>query len=180
MTMIFNDIRKLAEFEKDFKKLVKKFRTLDDDLNAFISNQLKLTHKKNIDNKGVVIISDLGIEYPKIYKARKFACKSLKGKGAASGIRVIYAYYEQDDVIEFVEIYYKGNKENEDRERILRYYGKREKDPEKIERVLRQKRYPNSQLPRGKVLHHIIPVSEGGKMTLYFLNISKLPYIMVF
>jgi len=125
VTTIFNDIRKLAEFEKDFKKLAKKFLTLEDDLNAFISNQLNLTHKKNIDNKGVVRISDLGIEHPKIYKARKFACKALKGKGAASGIRVIYAYYEQDDTIEFVEVYYKGVKESEDRERIMRHYGKR-------------------------------------------------------
>jgi len=124
VTTIFNDIHKLAEFEKDFKKLAKKFRTLYEDLNTFIANQLKLTHKLNIDNKGVVRISDLGIEHPKIYKARKFACRALKGKGAASGIRVIYAYYEQDDIIEFIEIYYKGNKENEDRERILRHYSK--------------------------------------------------------
>lgn len=124
MTKIFSDIRKLTEFKKDFKKLVKKFRTLDDDLNTFITNQLKLTHKLNIDNKGVVRISDLGIEYPKIYKARKFSCKALKGKGAASGIRIIYAYHENEDMIEFVEIYYKGEKENEDRERILRYFGK--------------------------------------------------------
>ena len=122
--MIFNDIRKLAEFEKDFKKLAKKFRTLEEDLSAFIANQLKLTHKKNIDNKGVVRISDLDVEHPKIYKARKFACRALKGKGAASGIRVIYAYYEQDDIVEFIEIYHKGNKENENRERIMRHYGK--------------------------------------------------------
>lgn len=123
---IFNDIRKLDEFKKDFKRLSKKFRTLDDDLNAFIANQLKLTHKKNIDNRGVIRISDLGIEYPQIYKAKKFACKALKGKGAASGIRVIYAYYEEEDAIEFIEIYYKGVKENEDRNRILSYYGKGE------------------------------------------------------
>jgi hypothetical protein len=121
--MIFNDIRKLAEFEKDFKKLAQKFRTLEDDFNTFITSQLKLTHKKNIDNKGVVRISDLGIEHPKIYKARKFACKALKGKGAASGIRVIYAYYEQEDVIEFIEIYYKSDKDTENRERIMKYYG---------------------------------------------------------
>ena len=124
MTKIFSDIRKLTEFKKDFKKLVKKFRTLDDDLNTFITNQLKLAHKLNIDNKGVVRISDLGIEYPKIYKARKFSCKALKGKGAASGIRIIYAYHENEDMIEFVEIYYKREKENENRERILRYFGK--------------------------------------------------------
>ncbi len=125
MTKIFNNIRKLAEFEKDFKKLAKKFRTLEEDLHTFITNQLKLAHKNNIDNKGVVRISDLGIEYPEIYKARKFACKALKGKGAASGIRLIYAYYEQEDIVEFIEIYYKGNKENEDRERISRYYKKK-------------------------------------------------------
>ncbi len=34
VTMIFNNIRKFAEFEKDFKKLTKKFRTLNEDLNA--------------------------------------------------------------------------------------------------------------------------------------------------
>ena len=125
MTKMFNDIRKLAEFEKDFKKLAKRFRTLEEDLNAFIANQLKLTHKLNIDNKGVLRISDLGIEHPRIYKARKFPCKALKGKGAMSGIRIIYAHYEEEDIIEFVEIYYKGDKENENRERILRYYSKR-------------------------------------------------------
>ncbi len=125
MTKIFNEIRKLTEFEKDFKKLSKSFRTLKEDLSTFIANQLKLTHKLKIDNRGVVRISDLGIECPLIYKARKFTCKSLKGKGAASGIRVIYAYYAQEDIIEFIEIYYKGNKENEDRNRILRHYGKR-------------------------------------------------------
>jgi hypothetical protein len=124
VTKIFNDIRKLAEFDRDFKKLAKKFRTLDEDLNTFIANQLKLTHKFNIDNKGVVRISDLKIDYPQIYKAKKFTCKSLKGKGAASGIRVIYMHFEKEDIIEFVEIYYKGNKDNEDRERILRHYSK--------------------------------------------------------
>ena len=124
MKKIFNDIRKLAEFEKDFSKLSRKFRALDEDLETFIANQLKLTHKLNIDNKGVVRISGLGVEYPLIYKARKFTCKSLKGKGSASGIRIIYAYFEQEDVIEFIEIYYKGNKENEDRDRILRYHDK--------------------------------------------------------
>lgn len=122
MTKIFNEIRKLAEFEKDFKKLSKSFRTLKEDLSTFIANQLKLTHKLKIDNRGVLRISDLGIEEPSIYKARKFTCKSLKGKGAASGIRVIYAYYEEEDIIELIEIYYKGNKENEDRDRILRHY----------------------------------------------------------
>jgi hypothetical protein len=122
MKKIFSEVRRLAEFEKDFKKLRKRFRTLDEDLKVFIEKQLKLFHKLGIDNKGCVRMSDLGISYPEIYKARKFACRSLKGKGAASGIRITYAYYSNDDIIEFIEIYYKGDKANEDRHRILQRY----------------------------------------------------------
>lgn len=122
MKNIFNDIRKLAEYEKDFKKLSKRYKTLEDDINVFIEKQLKLTHKLGVDNKGVVEIAGLGIESPRIYKARKFACKALKGSGGMSGIRVIYAYYEEEDIVEFIEIYYKGDKESEDRERINKHY----------------------------------------------------------
>lgn len=122
MKKIFNDIRQLAEFDKDFKKLAKRYKTLESDFDTFIDNQVKLTHKLGVDNRGVVEIAGLGIEKPKIFKARKFSCKSLKGTGGMSGIRVIYAYYEEEDVIEFIEIYYKGDKENEDSERIKNIY----------------------------------------------------------
>ena len=122
MKKVFNEVRRLAEFEKDLKKLSKKFRTLEDDLQTFIQKQLNLYHKLHIDNKGIFPISDLGIIYPKIFKAKKFACRSLKGKGVTSGIRVIYAYFVQEGVIELIEIYYKGEKENEDRNRILKNY----------------------------------------------------------
>ena len=122
MKKIFSEVRKLTEFDKDFKKLRKRFRTLDEDLEVFIEKQLKLFHKLGVDNKGCVRISDLGISYPEIYKARKFACRSLKGKGAASGIRIIYGYYSNEDAIEFIEMYYKGDKANEDRQRILQRY----------------------------------------------------------
>jgi len=119
---IFKEVRRHPEFDKDFKKLAKRFKTLNDDIETFINKQLKLTHKLGIDNKGVVHISDLGIEIPKIYKAKKFACKVLKGRGGMSGIRIIYAYYESEDVIEFIEIYFKGDKVNEDKKRIIKYY----------------------------------------------------------
>jgi len=119
---IFSEIAHLAEFDKDFKRLSKRFRTLEQDLEIFINTQLNLYHKQGIDNKGVSPISGLGVTAPRIYKAKKFACRSLKGRGVDSGIRVIYAYWEDRDKIEFVEIYFKGDKENEDRERILRNY----------------------------------------------------------
>lgn len=121
---IFSEIDYLPEFEKDFKRLSKKFRTLEEDFKTFINTQLNLFHKKGIDNKGVVPISGIGIPNPKVYKARKFACRSLKGRGVDSGIRVIYAYWEEEGKLEFIEIYFKGDKENEDRDRILVHYNR--------------------------------------------------------
>jgi mRNA-degrading endonuclease RelE of RelBE toxin-antitoxin system len=119
---LFRKISHVPEFEKDLKKLVKRFSSIEEDLQNFIRFAVSLYHKQKIDSWAIFHISDLGIRSPKIYKARKFACKALKGKGAQSGIRVIYAYHEEEDWIEFIEIYYKGDKESEDRERILRKY----------------------------------------------------------
>ena len=121
---LFSEIRRLEEFKTDIKRLLKKYRTLEEDLSIFIEAQLKVYHKQKRNNGGVFRISNLGIENPKIYKAKRFACKSLKGTGVRSGIRIIYAYYEEEDTIEFIEIYFKGDKDNEDRERILKYYKK--------------------------------------------------------
>lgn len=119
---IFNKISCISEFEKDLKKLGKRFKTLEGDLNIFIKSQLKMYHKLEIDNRGIFKINDLDITYPEIYKAKKFACRSLKGKGVKSGIRIIYAYFKKEEKIELIEIYYKQDKENEDRERIFKYY----------------------------------------------------------
>lgn len=117
---LFKRISHVPEFEKDMKRL-KRFSSLEEDLRMFIKVALNAFHKQKIDSGAIFHISDLGICSPKIYKAKKFACKALKGKGAQSGIRVIYAYHEEEDGIEFMEIYFKGDKENEDRERIKKY-----------------------------------------------------------
>jgi len=119
----FREISRLPEFERDLKKLGKRFRTLEKDLDFFIRTQLILYHKLKIDNRVIFLIANLKIDNPKVYKVKKFACRSLKGKGAHSGIRIIYAYFEEQDKIELVEIYYKGDKENEDRQRIMAHYG---------------------------------------------------------
>jgi len=120
----FKNVSFIPEFKNDLKRLSKRFITVEEDLKIFIDTQLYLYHKKKIDNGGIFQIKDIQIGNPKIYKAKKFACRSLKGRGVDSGIRVIYAYYKEEDKIELIEIYFKGNKENEDRERILRYYKK--------------------------------------------------------
>ena len=46
---------------------------------------------------------------------------ALKGRGVQSGIRVIYAYYVLTNTVDFIEMYFKGESENEDRERIKQY-----------------------------------------------------------
>lgn len=118
----FNEIKHLPEFDKDMKKLKKKFRSLDEDLTVFTNAQLYPFHKEQIENEGTVRITGLGIDSPPIYKSKKFTCKALKGEGVRSGIRVIHAYFKDDDRIEFIEIYHKNNKENEDSDRIKDFF----------------------------------------------------------
>lgn len=120
----FDKISRRPEFDRDLKQLLKRYRSLEDDLTVFINTQLVLLHKQKIDNRGILLINNLGIEEPKIFKAVKFACKSIHGRGAASGIRLTYAYFEEADHIEFIQIYFKADDENEDRGRIKSIYGK--------------------------------------------------------
>lgn len=120
----FREVVFMREFERDLKKLAKRYRTLEADLETFVDTQLFALHKLKLDNKGVYEIDDLGSLTAKVYKARKFACRTLKGKGVRTGIRVIYAYLEAEDRIELVEIYVKASKESEDRARIKKYYGR--------------------------------------------------------
>jgi mRNA-degrading endonuclease RelE of RelBE toxin-antitoxin system len=121
----FSQVSRLPEFDNDLKKLCKRFKTIEEDLEIFIGNELFLYHRLGKDTKGVFQIPGLPVRKGiKIYKAKKFACRSLKGKGVQSGIRVIYTYFEDTDAIELIEIYYKGDKENEDRQRISRHYSK--------------------------------------------------------
>jgi hypothetical protein len=120
----FREISRLPPFERDLKRLSIRFRTLEEDLALLIRAQISLFHKLEIDNKGVFRIPDLPFGKPQVYKVKKFACRALKGRGAESGLRLIYAYFRDEDMIELVEVYLKGDKENEDRARIIDIYGK--------------------------------------------------------
>jgi mRNA-degrading endonuclease RelE of RelBE toxin-antitoxin system len=121
-TATFSEVARLPEFDRDLKRLARRFRTLDEDLAMLVRAQIMPFHKMGTDNKGMVQIPGLPFSEPKMFKAKKFACRSLKGRGANTGLRLIYAYYEEKDKLELVEIYFKGDKENEDRDRILRKY----------------------------------------------------------
>jgi mRNA-degrading endonuclease RelE of RelBE toxin-antitoxin system len=57
-----------------------------------------------------------------IIKIKKMACKSLKGRGVNSGFRLIYAHFEEENRIVFIELYHKNNQSQENRKRILKYF----------------------------------------------------------
>ena len=123
MTNEFTEEKRLPEFKKDLKKLKKKFRTIDEDLINLIKFSLKNFHFNGLD-QGIVEIDDLGLSPQKFFKVRKFACRSLKGKGFKSGLRLIYKFDSNTDVLDLIEIYIKSDKENENRERIFNNYKK--------------------------------------------------------
>ncbi len=102
---------KLPNFLKDLKRLVRKYKSLPDDLHEF-SNVVSAVPLGN--SKHFNIITQTDALY--IIKARLF-CRYLKG----SSLRIVYAYFEQNQRIEFIELYHKGEKEDEDCDRINRY-----------------------------------------------------------
>lgn len=109
----------LPEFDIEFKRLHKKYRSLKEDLNI-----LKSVLEKYPRGYEPIIfrVSGLGID-AEIYKVKHFRCKALKTKGSRSGIRIVYAYFEAEQKIEFVEIYYKEKDDRDcNRERIFKYY----------------------------------------------------------
>ena len=113
---------KTEEFTRDFKKLLKKFLSLAEDLEVNKQYRIELFHCKEIDNKSIFEIQGVGNSSElKFFKVKKFQCKDLKGRGAKSGIRVIYAYFPIEQKIVFIEIYFKANQKNENRQRIIAF-----------------------------------------------------------
>ena len=104
----------LPEFERDLKILLKKYRTLQEDLEV-VKQVLEVAPDERppfsfrVDNLRLMTC---------IIKVKKIACKALKGRGVNSGFRLVYAYFEAELKIVFIELYHKNDQENEDRERI--------------------------------------------------------------
>jgi len=95
-------------FCKEFKRLAKKYRSLERDMER-LKSVLRDTPLGTGKHFNVLTVR----EDIRIVKAR-VACESLRG----SSLRVIYAYQESMITIFFIELYYKGEKETEDQKRI--------------------------------------------------------------
>jgi hypothetical protein len=89
------------------KQLLKKYSSLEEDLDVAKKNAIELFHLHQLNNQSIFPVPKFFTEHCQIHKIKKFACKALKGKGAKSGIRVIYAYFPLDKTVDFLEIYYK-------------------------------------------------------------------------
>ncbi len=131
------DFEELKEFRKDKKKLIKKYKSIPEDLET-VKQVLEILPDERPPFS--YRINNLGIQSC-IIKVKKIACKALKGKGVNSGIRLVYAYFKpkiadldnsdekqtDEEIIDkekivFIELYHKSMKETEDRARILKYF----------------------------------------------------------
>ncbi|MBI2335997.1 MAG: hypothetical protein HYU97_04470 [Deltaproteobacteria bacterium] len=91
MTMNFDE---LPEFQKELKRLAKKYKSLPDDLEEF-RNVVSVVPLGNSKHFNVITQT----EVLHIVKARLF-CRYLKG----SSLRIVYAYFEKNQHIEFIEL----------------------------------------------------------------------------
>lgn len=108
----------MEEYKKDLKQLLKKYRTLNDDIETVKKVLIIETDERPPFS---FRISDLGITTC-VIKVKKIACRALKGKGVNSGLRLIYAHFEKEERIVMIELYHKNDKEIEDKGRIRKHF----------------------------------------------------------
>lgn len=115
MTVI--SILKCPEFEKDLKRLCKKYLSLEKEFWR-LEEALKLVpilvHSERINGLWQEILLP-------VYKLRRIRCDSLQ---STTKLRLIYAYddtKQEIHFIQFLEMYAKGEQEVEDRGRIEKY-----------------------------------------------------------
>ena len=109
------NFEELPEYKKDLKDLSKRYRTLQEDMEIVkkvltVSPDERPPFSFRIDNLGI---------HTCVIKVKKIACKSLKGRGVNSGLRLVYALLKEESKIVFIELYHKNEKANEDKQRIL-------------------------------------------------------------
>lgn len=114
------EITRILEFDRDLKKLLKKYPSLHADMDVFIT---ALSFIRQNEIRGTVRIANLGETYAKypVYKVKSFRCMSLKGQGSKSGMRVIFYDDIAADKITLIQIYHKSTTENHDVARILEF-----------------------------------------------------------
>lgn len=102
----------LSGFLRDIKHLSKKYPSLSRDFEELKIVLLQYPRGRGEKHWNRIYESDIVA----IYKTR-LVCASLR----SDSLRLIYSYLPTEERIDFIEIYFKGDKENEDRKRIKDY-----------------------------------------------------------
>jgi mRNA-degrading endonuclease RelE of RelBE toxin-antitoxin system len=105
------NFKQTPEFEKDLKRFNKKYLSLPEDLSLF--EKVLTLYPKGNSKHFACLINEKSIS---IYKTRLF-CRYLKRES----FRIIYALDSGNNIIHFIELYFKGEKENEDEIRIRKF-----------------------------------------------------------
>lgn len=96
----------MPPFEKQFKRFLKKYKSLNDDL-AVLKEVIQATPAGNGTKHWQCVHVE---ESWGVYKMR-MTCRSLaKGKD----FRVVYGYFPLANKLELVDLYWKGEQDNED------------------------------------------------------------------
>lgn len=109
-----SDFSRLPEFDKELRKLSKKYSSLVSDIEDI--KPILLSCPTGIGKNFTVIHSSEDIKIVKV----RIHCESLR----ARTIRLIYTYQENKIKFIYIEVYFKGNNVNEDRKRIKQYLKK--------------------------------------------------------
>jgi len=101
----------LPEFDKELKKLSKKYPTLQSDIDDI--KPILLLCPTGIGKNFIIVKVSGDVKVIKV----DIHCESLRSRS----IRLIYSYHRDRIEFMYLEVYFKGDKENEDRGRIEEY-----------------------------------------------------------
>lgn len=101
----------LPEFDKELKKLSKKYPTLKADIEDI--KPVLIQCPTGIGKNFIIIKVKEDVIFVKV----RIHCESLRSRV----VRLVYAYHKDRIEFVYIEVYFKGEKENEDRKRIDEY-----------------------------------------------------------
>lgn len=101
----------LPEFEKELKKLAKKYPSITSDIEDIKPVLIDCPTGTGKNFTIIKIENDITIVKVRIH------CESLRSRK----VRLIYAYHQNKIEFMYIELYFKGQKENEDKQRIEDY-----------------------------------------------------------
>lgn len=106
-----SNFNQLSEFERELKNLSQKYPSLVNDIEDI--KPILISNPTGIGKNFTIISVNQDVKIVKV----RIHCQSLK----ARKIRMIYAYHSGRIEFMYIELYFKGNKENEDQNRIKDY-----------------------------------------------------------